>query len=78
VVFDSVTVRSTEKTPSGLLANWLGFVREYVLRFIRTWIARRLGLSSEAARDGDWWEIDLIVVILAGAVVLGAAGWFLA
>ncbi|MEE4211200.1 MAG: hypothetical protein V2I43_18270 [Parvularcula sp.] len=48
------------------------------MRLIRTWIARRFGLGSEAARNGDWWEIDLVVVILAGAVFLGAAGWFLA
>ena len=40
------------------------------LRYIRTWIAKRLGLRSEAAMNGDWWEIDLIIVILFGAFVM--------
>lgn len=41
------------------------------LRYIRSRIAKRLGLRSEAAMNGDWWEIDLIIVILFGAFVMG-------
>lgn len=42
---------------------------------LRSWIAQRFEIQDEAARRGDWWEIDLIVVILLGAIVLGVWAW---
>lgn len=42
---------------------------------VRSAFALLLGISSENARNGDWWEIDLVLVVLAGAFVLGAIAW---
>ncbi len=42
---------------------------------VRSAFALLLGISSENARNGDWWEIDLMLVVLAGAFVLGAIAW---
>lgn len=58
-----------------LLGEPMGSARRYGLRAIRSWIAEKLGVKAEAAGVGDWWEIDLILVILLGAVCLGAAAW---
>ena len=38
---------------------------------IRNALAERLGIHAREARDGSWWEVDLLLVILAGSVVLG-------
>jgi len=38
-------------------------------------IASLLGIHDEAARNGTWWEIDFILVLLFGAFL--AAGWAL-
>lgn len=46
-----------------------------IVKAIRSWVADRLGIHSESARDGDWWEIDLIVVILFGSAVAGWLAW---
>lgn len=62
--------------PVGIAARICQICLERVLRILRTWIARRLGLESKSAKNGDWWEIDLILVILLGAAFLGAAAWF--
>lgn len=37
----------------------------------RAWLSRRLGLSEKPAKDGSWWEIDLILVIFGGSILLG-------
>jgi hypothetical protein len=42
-----------------------------LLHFLRTEIARALGITADEAKRGIWWEIDLILVVLAGSVVLG-------
>jgi hypothetical protein len=44
----------------------------YRLRYV---LAALLGISSEDARNGDWWEMDLVLVTLASAFVLGAIAW---
>lgn len=46
-----------------------------MLRLIRSALAAMMGLSSEAARNGDWWEIDLILVVLLGSAALGLIAW---
>lgn len=48
--------------------------RSFLYR-IRFALAALFGISSEEARNGDWWEIDLVLVALAGAFMLGAVAW---
>ena len=33
------------------------------------------GVSSEDARRGKWWEIDLLLVALLGVFIVGAMAW---
>jgi len=42
-----------------------------MLNILRAWIAARLGIRDRGARDGSWWEIDLILVFLGGVFALG-------
>ena len=42
----------------------------------RAWVARRLGIKAPEARSGVWWEIDLVIVILTGAGLIGLARLF--
>jgi hypothetical protein len=42
---------------------------------LRSALSALFGISSEEARSGDWWEIDLAMVVLAGAFVLGTIAW---
>lgn len=42
---------------------------------LRAWLAKRLGLKDQAARDGTWWEIDFILVLFVGSVIWGAWGF---
>ena len=42
---------------------------------LRSILAGLLGISDERARDGVWWEIDFIIVLLLGAFGLGAYAW---
>lgn len=44
-----------------------------IIPWHRARIAAVFGLKSEDAVSGKWWEIDLIIVILAGAFALGIA-----
>jgi hypothetical protein len=46
-----------------------------IISIIRKWVADRLGLKDEAAVKGEWWEIDLIIVILLGASLVGLFAW---
>ena len=46
------------------------------MRILRSFLANILGIRSEAARNGEWWEIDFIILILAGALVAGIFAWF--
>ncbi len=41
------------------------------LRALRRWIAELFGIRDEAAANGDWWEIDFILVILLGTAATG-------
>gem|GEM_PF-6311485 len=45
-----------------------------MIKWARSWLAKRLGLHSKAAMDGSWWEIDFILVLLAGSVIWGLYG----
>lgn len=42
----------------------------------RSLIAKIFGISAQEARDGSWWETDLILVIILGALLLGISAWF--
>ncbi|MEE4317914.1 MAG: hypothetical protein V2I74_13125 [Erythrobacter sp.] len=42
---------------------------------LRSALAGLLGISDERAADGTWWESDLILVVLAGALALGDLAW---
>lgn len=42
---------------------------------LRSTLAAVLGISSPQASDGTWWEIDLILVTLVGALALGVFAW---
>jgi hypothetical protein len=42
---------------------------------IRGTLARLLGVHAQEAASGEWWEIDLILVVLAGAAVMGGIAW---
>ena len=43
------------------------------MRSIRKFIASLLEVKDQEATNGEWWEIDLIIVILLGSFVLGLA-----
>lgn len=45
------------------------------LHLLRTTLAGLLGISDERSGNGTWWEIDLILVVLAGAMALGVFAW---
>lgn len=47
--------------------------RKGLLYRLRSTAARMFGVTHEDARAGLWWEVDLLLVILAGALMLGAA-----
>jgi hypothetical protein len=42
---------------------------------IRSFISKRLGINDTAARKGIWWEVDLIIVLYVGSIVLGILAW---
>lgn len=46
-----------------------------MLRALRTVVAGLLGLRDGSASNGDWWETDLILVILFGSAVAGLIAW---
>jgi hypothetical protein len=46
------------------------------MRSVRSYFAKLLGVRDEAARNGDWWEIDFIIVLLGGVFAAGVIGWF--
>lgn len=45
---------------------------------LRSWLLARFGITSEKARKGVWWEADLLLVIVAGLILWGLVGLFLA
>lgn len=49
--------------------------RDGPLYHLRSALAGLLGISDEKARNGTWWEMDLIIVVLVGAFALGAFAW---
>lgn len=57
----------------------LGYERRMLRRGpiyrLRSTLAALLGISSEQASDGVWWEIDLLLVTLAGAIAMGIFAW---
>ncbi|WP_267886227.1 hypothetical protein [Porphyrobacter sp. AAP60] len=38
-------------------------------------MAQRLGIKDDSAKNGDWWEIDFILVILLGSLLAGGIAW---
>lgn len=52
-----------------------GMHRHGFLHRLRSALAALFGISSEEAGNGEWWEIDLALVVVAGAFVLGAIAW---
>ncbi|WP_394729333.1 hypothetical protein [Altererythrobacter sp. GH1-8] len=46
-----------------------------LLSAMRQWIAKRLGITAREARDGQWWEIDFLLVFFAGILILGLAAF---
>lgn len=44
-----------------------------IIHRLRAHIAETLGIKSQDAAQGKWWEIDLIIVILGGAFAVGIA-----
>jgi hypothetical protein len=50
-------------------------MRDNSLRSLRSFIAGILGVSAESARNGDWWEVDLIIVTILGVFLLGIMAW---
>lgn len=49
--------------------------RRGFLNHLRGHIADVLGIRSPEAAAGEWWEIDLIIVVLAGAFAAGIIAW---
>ena len=49
--------------------------RRGFLNHLRGHIADVLGIRSHEAATGKWWEIDLILVLLAGALAAGILAW---
>jgi hypothetical protein len=47
--------------------------RQGIINRLRGHIADTLGIRSDDAAAGKWWEIDLILVILGGAFAVGIA-----
>lgn len=46
-----------------------------MIRALRSMVAGLLGLKDVSASNGDWWETDLILVILCGSAVVGLIAW---
>jgi hypothetical protein len=46
-----------------------------MVRGLRSFIAGILGIRDDSARNGDWWEIDLILVILGGSIIAGVTAF---
>lgn len=42
---------------------------------LRAGVAALFDLSSEEIATGEWWEIDLIIVVLAGSFAAGILAW---
>lgn len=39
---------------------------------IRSWVLDKLEIRSTESRNGAWWEVDFIIVLLLGSGILGA------
>ena len=64
--------RGQSDWPSHMQASIAEFVRKpNIIDRLRATLADRLGIRDEASKNGLWWEIDLIMVILAGAIAAG-------
>lgn len=45
------------------------------MRLLRSWIAGIFQIRDEAAQGGEWWEIDLLIVLILGSLAAGALAW---
>jgi hypothetical protein len=46
-----------------------------MLQMMRSVVAGLLGIKAEEASNGDWWEVDFILVILLGSGAAGIIAW---
>lgn len=44
-----------------------------IIAQMRSWLLERLEISAQEARDEEWWEVDAMLVLLFGSVLLGIA-----
>lgn len=58
-----------------ILVKILAMRKPSLLYHLRSFVAGLLGLSDKQARNGGWWEIDLVLVFFAGVIVLGGLAW---
>lgn len=42
---------------------------------LRRWLLDRLEIESPEARNGAWWEVDFIIVLLMASAILGLAAF---
>ena len=47
-----------------------------LIRRLRTYILKRLGIETPEHRTGLWWELDLLLVILLGTWAFGLVALF--
>jgi hypothetical protein len=43
-----------------------------MITWLRSLVAHAFGIRDPQAKRGGWWEIDLVLVIMLGSIVLGA------
>ena len=46
-----------------------------MLRALRSWIAAKLDIKDESAKNGDWWEVDLLIVVIFGSFLSAILAW---
>lgn len=39
--------------------------------FLRSLVVNALEVQAQEAKDGDWWEVDLIMVVIGGSFLSG-------
>ena len=39
--------------------------------WLRRHVADLLGIQDKAASRGEWWEIDVVIAIIMGSIIIG-------